>query len=61
LGFKMSDLQSRISNISSTRLSLVGRNTSNLKSQLAELNRLREQVKKAELAIVRSRPSSRRN
>jgi hypothetical protein len=41
------------------RLAAITKATANLKAQLRELNKLREQVRKAELSARRSRPISR--
>jgi len=56
----MSNLHSRISDIAHTRLSAIGRNALNLKAQLAELNELRDRVRKAQLSARRSRSKFRR-
>jgi hypothetical protein len=56
----MSNLHNRISDLASTRLSILGRNASNLTVQLAELHELRDHVRKAQLSARKSRPKSRK-
>jgi hypothetical protein len=49
----MSNLHNRISGVTSPRISVIGRNKSNLAAKLAEVYELREQVRKAERSARR--------
>jgi HAMP domain-containing protein len=46
----MRSLQQRIPSVAHMRLAAIGAATANLKAQLSELERLREQVRKAQLS-----------
>jgi hypothetical protein len=46
----MSSLQQRIPSVAHMRLAAIAAATANLKAQLSELERLREQVRKAQLS-----------
>jgi HAMP domain-containing protein len=47
----MSSLQQRIPSVAHMRLAAIAAATANLKAQLSELERLREQVRKAQLSV----------
>jgi hypothetical protein len=55
LGIQMSTLHNRLAEVASTRLSVVTGAAANLVAQLAELNELRERVRKAQLSARGSR------
>ncbi|MDR3489332.1 MAG: hypothetical protein P4M05_31100 [Bradyrhizobium sp.] len=46
----MSSLQQRTTSVTDTRLAAIAAATANLKAQLSELERLRQQVRKAQLS-----------
>jgi hypothetical protein len=51
----MSSLQRRVEAFTDPRLTAITEMTANLKAQLGELDRLRDQLKKAQLSARRSR------
>jgi len=51
----MSSLQRRVEDFTDTRLTTITEMTANLKAQLGELDRLRDQLRKAQLSARRSR------
>jgi hypothetical protein len=56
----MSSLRNRLAALTEARLSVVTGAAANLIAQLAELNELRERVRKAELSARRSRQTNHR-
>ena len=55
----MSSLQCRIAPLTDTRLASVNRTAASLRTQLYELDRLRDRVRKAQLSALRSRRTNR--
>jgi hypothetical protein len=51
----MSSLQRRVEAFTDTRLTAITEMTANLKAQMHELNELRDQLRKAQLSVKRSR------
>jgi hypothetical protein len=51
----MSSLQRRVEAVTVRRLAAITDTAANLKAQLCELNRLRDQIKKAQVSVLEDR------